>query len=221
MTVKALNVLGKGGHPFFCMVEGGKIDHSGHLHDAMSLVHEQLAFADAVGAALDHVERGDDLLVVVTADHTTGGLALSEKLDLEGLARVKISGEALVAKYPGVKLTESYPVFKKVCEENYFFTPTEEELATARRGHGEWGHVTAVQHAVSLHFGVGFYDLDHQQLVQNATHGHEGSRPVFSAGPGADRFTGIFDNTSIPKELARLLGLPSPGALLGETKRFY
>src|SRR5205085_2099073 len=82
-------------------------DHAGHHHDAPALVGDQLAFADAIDAALERVERGGDLLVVVTADHTTGGVAISDRLDLARLAAPRTSTESLVKRATkGDKLPE-------------------------------------------------------------------------------------------------------------------
>jgi alkaline phosphatase len=66
-------------HGFFMMIEGGKIDWSGHANDLATNVHETLAFDEAVGVALEFCRRHpDEALLVVTADHETGGLELKE-----------------------------------------------------------------------------------------------------------------------------------------------
>jgi len=71
--------------------------------------------------------------------------------------------------------------------------------------------------------GVGFYDLEFQLHEQTKTHGHEGSLvPVFATGRGAEGFAGIYDNTRLAHELARLLDLPRPGEPIpGPGKRYY
>ncbi|MDF7826793.1 alkaline phosphatase [Pontiellaceae bacterium B12227] len=64
---------------FFMMVEGGKIDWSGHANDLATNVHETLAFDEAVAVALEFCKKHpDESLLVVTADHETGGLNLLE-----------------------------------------------------------------------------------------------------------------------------------------------
>jgi len=66
---------GPGG--FFFMVEGGRIDWAAHDNDAAGVVYEVLDFADAVEIAVEfYRKRPDETLIVVTADHATGGLAL-------------------------------------------------------------------------------------------------------------------------------------------------
>jgi alkaline phosphatase len=63
-------------------VEGGKIDHASHHNDAYGMVSETLAFDQAIGAAVRLVNEQDTLLVI-TADHETGGLSLNGYRDLE------------------------------------------------------------------------------------------------------------------------------------------
>ncbi|MQL51778.1 sulfatase-like hydrolase/transferase [Desulfofundulus thermobenzoicus] len=74
MTAKALDVLAKNSNGFFLMVEGGQIDWASHANDFDNMVGETLAFDDAVKAALDFQANHPDTLVIVTADHETGGL---------------------------------------------------------------------------------------------------------------------------------------------------
>jgi len=66
-----------GSRGFFFMVEGGQIDWAAHVNDAGCVVYEVLDFADAVEIAVEfYRKRPDETLIVVTADHATGGLAL-------------------------------------------------------------------------------------------------------------------------------------------------
>lgn len=61
---------------FFMMVEGGKIDYACHSNDAASAIKELIAFDDAVKVAFDfYSKHKKDTLIVVTADHETGGFA--------------------------------------------------------------------------------------------------------------------------------------------------
>lgn len=62
---------------FFMMCEGGKIDWSGHANDAATSIHETIAFSDAVQVAIDFAkEHADETLIIVTADHETGGMTI-------------------------------------------------------------------------------------------------------------------------------------------------
>ena len=76
MTRFALDRLQAAGAPFLLVVEGGRIDHAGHENWARTLVDEMAAFDAAIGAAIDRLDPRISL-VLVTADHETGGLALN------------------------------------------------------------------------------------------------------------------------------------------------
>ncbi|MFA5712800.1 MAG: alkaline phosphatase [Bacteroidales bacterium] len=85
---------------FFIMAEGGKIDWAGHSNDAKANLLETLDFAAAVEVAFRFYSKyPNETLIVVTADHETGGLALGRekgyKLDLTQLEEQKSS-----KKYP-------------------------------------------------------------------------------------------------------------------------
>ena len=62
---------------FFVMIEGGRIDHAGHANDGERLREETLAFDDAVEVAMDYVDNNENTLLVITADHETGGVAVT------------------------------------------------------------------------------------------------------------------------------------------------
>lgn len=80
-TRKGIELL-DGGGGFFMMVEGGKIDWSGHANDLATNIHETLAFDEAVQVALDFCgKHPEESLLIVTADHETGGLELAGNHD--------------------------------------------------------------------------------------------------------------------------------------------
>jgi len=78
-TLLALDYLSKKSDDkgFFLMVEGSQIDWEGHNADVQGVVQEVRDFDKAIGAALDFAEKDGQTLVIVTADHETGGFALS------------------------------------------------------------------------------------------------------------------------------------------------
>lgn len=78
-TLLALDYLSKKSNNkgFFLMVEGSQIDWEGHDANVKGVVQEVRDFDKAIGAALDFAEKDGQTLVVVTADHETGGFALS------------------------------------------------------------------------------------------------------------------------------------------------
>ncbi|HYO23658.1 MAG TPA: alkaline phosphatase, partial [Lacipirellulaceae bacterium] len=77
MTAKALELLGADPDGFFLMVEGGQIDWCGHNNDAGTMLHELLRFDAAIRVALDYAREHEGTLVLVTADHETGGFGFS------------------------------------------------------------------------------------------------------------------------------------------------
>ncbi len=74
MTAAALKVLEGSEKGFFLMVEGGMIDQACHQHALERSVHETLEFDATVRLVMEWAKDRDDTLVIVTADHETGGL---------------------------------------------------------------------------------------------------------------------------------------------------
>ena len=131
MTSKAIETLSRNKKGFVLMVEGSQIDWGGHANDIRYVASEMLDFDRAVGVAKKFAESNGETLIVVTSDHETGGLTLTEG--------------------------------------------SEEE------------------HWVSVIFST----TDHTGVMI----------PVFSYGPGAERFSGIHDNTFYFPEFLDLLGI--------------
>jgi alkaline phosphatase len=78
MAAKAIAILSKNPEGFFLMVEGHQIDWAAHGNDALNTIGDTLGFDQAVEAALDFQAEHPDTLVIVTADHATGGLAIED-----------------------------------------------------------------------------------------------------------------------------------------------
>jgi len=77
MTDKALSLLDKNKkNGFFAMVEGSQIDWCGHSNDIACAMAEMDDFAKSIELAKTYVDNNPDTLLVVTADHSTGGLTL-------------------------------------------------------------------------------------------------------------------------------------------------
>lgn len=77
MTQAALTVLERAPDGFFLMVESGQIDWACHSNDTGWLLQEMLRIDETIDAILDWAAPRDDTLVIVTADHETGGFGLS------------------------------------------------------------------------------------------------------------------------------------------------
>ncbi|WP_289662128.1 alkaline phosphatase [Flavobacterium panacagri] len=73
---KATSTFSKTKNPFFIMAEGAQIDYGGHQTDVEYVVREMLDFDKLVGQAMEFVDKNPETLLIVTADHETGGLSL-------------------------------------------------------------------------------------------------------------------------------------------------
>ena len=73
---KATSTFAKTKNPFFIMAEGAQIDYGGHQNNVESVVREMLDFDKVVGQAMEFVDKNPETLLIVTADHETGGLSL-------------------------------------------------------------------------------------------------------------------------------------------------
>ncbi len=85
-TGKALEILSKNSKKgFFIMVEGSQIDHQCHAGSAAGCIAETIDFDNAVRVAFDFADRNPGTLVVVTADHETGGLTIPAGKNAKGV----------------------------------------------------------------------------------------------------------------------------------------
>ena len=86
-ALKAIETLNRYDKGFVLMIEGSQIDWACHNNDSAYLVAEMEDFEDMLNAVLDFAERDGQTLVVVTADHETGGLTLLKGSIEEGTSR--------------------------------------------------------------------------------------------------------------------------------------
>lgn len=77
MTSRAIEILAKGKKGFILMVEGSQIDWANHANDAEESARQTLLFDQAVEVALEFAVKDQHTLVIVTADHETGGMAIN------------------------------------------------------------------------------------------------------------------------------------------------
>lgn len=77
MTEKAISILSKNKKGFFLMVEGSQIDWAGHENNNDYLIAETMDFDDAVKIGYEFAKKNKNTLVIVTADHETGGMAIT------------------------------------------------------------------------------------------------------------------------------------------------
>jgi len=75
---KAINILNQNKKGFFLMVEGSQIDWAAHANNQEETISEMLDFDRAIKIAFDFAERDGNTLVIVTADHETGGMSITK-----------------------------------------------------------------------------------------------------------------------------------------------
>lgn len=78
MTSSALAILDDNPEGFFMMVEGGRIDHAGHQNNIARNIFETVELDDTVATVLSWARGRTDTLIILTADHETGGLSVIE-----------------------------------------------------------------------------------------------------------------------------------------------
>ncbi len=91
---EAIRLLSQNPNGYFLMVEGGRIDHASHLNMGKEALGEMIAFDDAIGAAMKLTSK-DDTLMVMTADHETGGLSISGYGPYEIAEKENVLGDVL------------------------------------------------------------------------------------------------------------------------------
>ncbi len=75
-TKLAIEALSSNENGFFLMIEGSQVDWGGHDNKAEYLISELIDFDKTIGVALDYAKENGETLVIVTADHETGGFTL-------------------------------------------------------------------------------------------------------------------------------------------------
>ncbi len=94
MTKAALDVLSRTGKPFFLMVEGARIDHAGHQSNLTRAVLETIMFEKVARLIFSFAKQNNNTIVIVGADHETGGLHLLDyTLDNTNLPRKGLTRE--------------------------------------------------------------------------------------------------------------------------------
>ena len=75
-TSTAIDILSNNKKGFFLMVEGSQIDWAGHDNNSVQMIKEVLDFDQTIGQVLDFAKKDGNTLVIITADHETGGLSI-------------------------------------------------------------------------------------------------------------------------------------------------
>lgn len=226
ITRSAINFLSKDlSKGFFLMVEGGKIDWACHSNDAATAFHEVADMDEAVKVAYEfYSQHPDETLIVVTADHETGGFVLGTgayKLNLQVLKNQKVSESGFTRILNELRKrynnNVSWEKVQQALKENFGFwdkvklNEKQEERLLAKYNDtfkGKEAKLEKSEYAQDEPLAAEAKRIiDEIALVGWTSGGHSaGYVPVFAIGAGADLFQGRIDNTEIPIKIAKAAG---------------
>jgi alkaline phosphatase len=158
---------------------------------------ETVEFDNAVKVSLDFAEEHPDTLIIVTADHETGGLGLSTgdyTVNLEKIRNDYTRTADWLFYNHGDSIEELKSALKRYC--NVEMTEEDVELYKRMSAESYYGGPNSIGTILSNHVDVGWTTYDHSAAPV----------PVFAFGPGAEKFTGIYDLTQIPRMIGQLAG---------------
>lgn len=213
---------------FFMMVEGGSIDHAGHANDGATAIHEVLAFNEALKIAYDfYLRHPDETLILVTADHETGGMSVGNNTTGYSVQLDKITGQK-------VSKDEFSAICRNILNSHESFTWDDmKSLMSEKLGVGKTVELSDTD-LEKLHqifkevFEKREAGLDQKTLYSTFdgftntvfgmintqagigwTTGHHTGMPVpvYAIGVDADRFSQMNDNTDLPKKLLQIVGV--------------
>ena len=210
---------------FFMMMEGGRIDNAGHGNDAATVIQETIDFDQAIKIAYDfYLKHKKETLIVVTADHETGAMGLSN-----GAYRLN----SKVLQYQDMSEGEFSAYLEKKGREIGDILTWEEVEQELKDHYGFWDKIrlrdsqtNRLRTTYVETFGMGpgelkeeeYYKVDKMSdeatkiisevaQISWGTGSHSGGYvPVFAIGVGAEQFTGQMDNTEIPMKIKKLAG---------------
>ena len=226
ITRAGINFLSKDlSKGFFLMVEGGKIDWAGHSNDAATNFREVMDFDEAIQVAYEfYAQHPDETLIVVTADHETGGISIgngSYNLNLQALKSQKMSEGEFTRVINGLRAQYKNQVpweaIQQALKENFGFWDSVQlsEKQEAR-----------LKAIYDKSFGNQPVDLEKTLYSQDEPLASEAKRilnsianvgwtsgghsagyvPVFAIGANAQLFQERMDNTEIPVKIAEAAG---------------
>ena len=206
---------------FFMMVEGGSIDHAGHGNDGGTSVREVIAFNEALQIAYDfYLAHPDETLIVVTADHETGGMsvgcqATGYSVRPDKVAAQKVSKEEFNNYCKGIfrsRMIYTWTDMEDYLRENLgFWTVVDLTPAETEELHRMFVEVFENRNQAlddkTLYANFDGFTSEVFKLLNAksgfgwTSSGHTGSPvPVYAVGVGAQRFSNLNDNTDLPKK---------------------
>ncbi len=214
---------------FFLMVEGGRIDHASHANDPMGVVQETLEFDKALSKALAFYEKHpEETLIIVTADHETGGLSLGGRLNdytLEGSStqEYQLYPENIVGNHSLEDVVGSK--FRELDQDRKaFISYLQTEYGLGELSGKEYAILEQAMNDESDNNPNNDYGIYYSKTslavskivalranVNWSTELHTAIRiPLGAIGAGAHTFSGYFDNSEVPIRMAQLVGVTTP-----------
>ena len=207
MTEKSLELLKD--KPFFLMVESSQIDWCGHINDIACAMAEMNDFAKAIKTAKAYVDMHPDTLLIVTADHSTGGLAIGDKVNKKDMHLSESERAKTYTWYP--------QVIKKINASSYTIAKGLRESKDIETTFKEYTSITLTQNE-SRQIKEAITDKNKKvrvivnEIINKRSHtgwstlGHTAvDVQTFSYGKGSQKFKGFMDNTDIAKKLFEVL----------------
>ena len=204
---------------FFMLVEASQIDWGGHGNDIAAAMAEMDDLAKTLEYLESYVAHNPNTLVVLTADHSTGGFTIGKDGDYlwqPEVLRSMVMSSATISK----NLTHEKIVKAKVSE-MLNFAITDAELAalqlaktSAENKLTDYNNLTAAEKKQAREPSIerAIYDsvnniIDQRTITGWTSSGHTGvDVPVFAIGKQKELFYGLSDNTEIAKKIFHLLG---------------
>ena len=210
----AIPFLDKRYDRFFMMVEGGMIDYACHGDDAATAFGETWDMDEAMRVAYEFYKaHPEETLIIVTADHETGGLALGNSdytLHLDLLQNQKCSAWALSDMFTQLFKANKKPAWeevKKIYADNLGFWTNveisedeEKELKAVYKAacKGKSKDAENMYKNINALGEAGIALLNKKAHIGWTTRAHSAHAvPIFAIGAGAERFSGWHDNTEI------------------------
>lgn len=199
--------------PFLLQIEGARIDHAAHLNDIGALLHDQLAFDDAVAAVLALIGTRDDILLVVTSDHGNSnpglnGMGKGYDESTQRFAKIvnfKASHERLLGEWGKMNGRSAEQVTELVRTYLDFTLKPEqaEALFEIVRKHPviEWNEQLGKPEGL-----LGQFAGNHTGIGWTGTTHTSDPTLVSAWGPQSDRFAGMVRNSDVFGDLMEMLG---------------
>ncbi|WP_050179567.1 alkaline phosphatase [Domibacillus robiginosus] len=199
MTTSAIDRLNKDKDGFFLMVEGSQVDWAGHDNDVVGAMSEMQDFEKAAKAAIDFAKKDKQTLVVITADHSTGGVSIAANGNYnwfsEPIKAAKRTPDFMAAEI--AKGADVEKTLKTYIDQNVLAL-TAEEIQSVKDA-AATKKVTDIDNAIEVIFN----ERSHTGWT---TGGHTGEDVnVYAYGPYKERFAGQIDNTDNAKIIFDLL----------------